>query len=163
MRLAKKRIRVKVKGSGFSATSGRGGCEVRSTENSEVSREQSVTRIEAVTLLPLTQEERDQFGECEEILRAGLHTFFDVGSALLTIRHGRLYRATHATFENYCRDRWGIGRSYAWRVIAAAERLKLLPVNEDIPRPSNEFQIRPFLKLQAEQFPKAWQQAIRRA
>ncbi len=111
----------------------------------------------------LNEKENNQFEACEDILRRGLGTFFEVGSALLTIRQERLYRVSHSTFESYCHERWGIGRSYAWRVIGAAERLKLLPENEDIPRPSNEFQIRPFLKLEPEQFPKAWQQALRKA
>jgi len=92
-----------------------------------------------------------------------LHTFFDVGSALLTIRDCRLYRTTHLTFENYCRERWGISRSYAWRVIGAAERVKLLPPKPDIPKPSNGLQMRPFFKLRPEQFPKTWQQTIQKA
>jgi hypothetical protein len=89
--------------------------------------------------------------------------FFDVGRALLTIREGRLYRASHSSFEAYCHDRWGFGRSYASRVIGAAERLNLLPANCGVRRPTNEFQIRPFLKLEPKAFPKAWQEATKRA
>jgi hypothetical protein len=114
-------------------------------------------------LIPLGEREQDQFKECEAVLHAGLGTFFEVGAALLTIRECHLYRTAHPTFDSYCRDQWGMGRSYAWRLIGAAERLKLLPTDDSIPRPTNEFQIRPFLKLQPEVFPKAWEEAIRRA
>ena len=96
-------------------------------------------------------------------MRRTFATVFEFGSALLTIREGRLYRATHATFEQYCRERWGIGRSYASRQIGAAERLKLLPLDGQFPRPQNEFQIRPFLRLEPDVFPKAWEQAVKRA
>jgi len=111
----------------------------------------------------LSSEEKERLQECETVLHRGLSTFFEVGSALLTIREGRLYRVGHPTFEAYCHERWGIGRSYAWRVMGAAERLKLLPSAGKVARPTNEFQMRPFLKLQPEAFPKAWEQVIARA
>jgi hypothetical protein len=114
-------------------------------------------------LVPLTPGEQERFSTCEEVLRAGLGTFFDVGAALITIREGRLHRTTHPTFERYCRERWGIGRSYACRLIGSALRLNLLPANYSAPRPCSEFQIRPFLSLSPEAFPKAWEEAIRRA
>ena len=36
------------------------------------------------------------------------------------VRDGRLYRATHSSFESYCRERWGIGKSYAYQIMASA-------------------------------------------
>jgi len=113
--------------------------------------------IGADRALSLSQRDRSQLEECEEIIGRGLSTFFDVGSALLNIRDKRLYRGAHKTFEMYCRERWGIGRSYAWRLIGAAVRLNLLPAGQGLLRPLNEFQIRPFLKLAPEAFPRAWQ------
>jgi len=113
--------------------------------------------------LPLTETEQRQMLDCEDVIRQDLMTFFDVGSALLTIRENRLYRAEYATFEVYCRERWNIGRSYAWRLIGAAERLRLLPPDTAMPRPINECQIRPFLKLEPGEFPKAWNEALARA
>src|ERR1035441_10571041 len=77
-------------------------------------------------VLPLSQKDQTQLEQCEEIIGRGLSTFFEVGSALLRIRERRLYQGAHRTFEIYCRERWGIGRSYAWRLIGAAERLNLL-------------------------------------
>ncbi len=112
---------------------------------------------------PLTEAEQIQLERCEDVLQRGLVTFFEVGTALLTIREGRLYRTTHGTFESYCRDRWALGRSYSWRVIAAAKRLRLLLPEDGLPRPANECQMRPFFKLSPEEFPKAWKKAVERA
>ncbi len=113
--------------------------------------------------LPLPEGERAELERCEETIRKGLRTFFAVGSALVTIRDHRLYRASHPTFEAYCQQRWGIGRNYAWRVIGAAERVNLLPAGEDVAKPTSEFQVRPFLKLDAKVFPKAWEETVKRA
>jgi len=45
----------------------------------------------------------------------------------MEIRDNRLYRSDYATFEEYCRERWGWSRSYIHRQIAAAEISNLLP------------------------------------
>src|SRR5665213_1880963 len=65
----------------------------------------------------LSESEQAGFAECEGILKRGLCIFYEVGFALLKIQEERLYRATHVTFEAYCRERWNMGRSYASRVI----------------------------------------------
>lgn len=113
------------------------------------------------TVRPLSPNEEQRFARCEEILKQQLGAVFQAGLALLTIREEKLYRGTHSTFESYCRDRWGVGRSYVWRIIGAAERVRLLPA--DLPKPANEFQIRPFLKLDLKIFPTAWEQTVKRA
>ena len=115
------------------------------------------------TALQLSKCEAAELHECEAILDRGLGTFLEVGNALLTIRESRLYRVTHQSFQQYCLDRWSIGRIYAWRLIGAAERINLLPDSDDTPRPSNEFQVRPFLKLPREEFPNAWKRALKQA
>jgi hypothetical protein len=124
---------------------------------------QGVGALATAFVAPLTETDKNQLRACEGVLQKGLSTFFEVGNALLTIREKRLYGATHPTFENYCRERWGIGRSYAWRVISAAERLNLLPPDDSLPKPASEFQMRPFLKLEPEEFPKVWEQVAKRA
>jgi|GEM_PF-4584148 len=44
-----------------------------------------------------------------------------VAKALVAIRDRRLYRADYPTFEEYCRERWGMTRQHANRQIVAAE------------------------------------------
>ncbi len=39
--------------------------------------------------------------------------FFEAGTALRQLRARRLYRSTHRTFEEYCRERFG----YAYRYL----------------------------------------------
>ena len=74
--------------------------------------------------------------ECEEIIERGLSTFVEVGEALLRIRDHRLYWKSHATFEAYCRERWGFVRRHANRLIEAAQVTKALgPIG---PMPPNE-------------------------
>src|SRR5579863_7504178 len=72
----------------------------------------------------------------------------------MEIKGKELFRETHRNFNLYCLDRWGFGRSYANKLIGSAERIQLLP--EDLPKPANEFQIRPFLQLEPEEFPGKW-------
>ena len=121
-------------------------------------KEKKLTPMEQ--LAALTTRELVELEKCEGIIGRGLGTFFEVGNALLNIRENRLYRSTFQSFEDYCQERWNIGRSYACRVMGAAERVNQLPANSSLPRPSNEFQVRPFLKLSAEEFPGAWKRAV---
>src|SRR6266851_1670786 len=54
-------------------------------------------------------------------MERGIRAFVEVGEALMEIRDNRLYRSDYATFEEYCRERWGWSRRHADRQIAAAE------------------------------------------
>jgi hypothetical protein len=49
--------------------------------------------------------------------------FISVGEALRRIRGKRLYRATHGTWEAYCRSRWRMGRSNIDKLIASAHAI----------------------------------------
>jgi hypothetical protein len=104
---------------------------------------------------PLTAEEKQRLSKLEKVIDAKLGDFFEVGSALMEIKVNGLFRETHRNFNVYCQERWGFGRSYANKLIGSAERIQLLPENQ--PKPANEFQIRPFLKLEPDEFPKKWQ------
>lgn len=46
--------------------------------------------------------------------------FVRVGLAINSIRRERLYRETHATFTDYCRDRLMMSSSHAYRLGRAA-------------------------------------------
>ena len=77
----------------------------------------------------LTNEESAELAALESIVRIGRAVFMQVAAALATIRDKRLYRTSAATFEDYCRDRWDMGRSYANRLIRAADVAKdLVPM-----------------------------------
>ena len=61
----------------------------------------------------------------------------------------KLYRASHGTFEEYCRERWGFARNYANKMIAASSVVSHLGTN--VPKPATESQARPLAKLPAEE------------
>jgi hypothetical protein len=78
--------------------------------------------------------------DCEAVIERGLTTFVEVGEALATIRDARLYKDTHGTFEDYCRERWGFSRRHSNRLIEAAEVVGILgPIG---PTVTNEGQAR---------------------
>src|SRR5512139_3559133 len=81
--------------------------------------------------------------ELEKIIEQGQQTFIEVGRALMEIRDQRLYRGTHATFEAYCRERWGWTRDYADKHIDAVRVTDALPT--DVGKPANEAQARAML------------------
>ncbi len=75
-------------------------------------------------------------------------------AALAEIRDSRIYRNTFATFEEYCRERWGFTKTYANNIIAASEVVSNLTTL--VVKPATETQARPLAKLPAEQQPAAW-------
>ena len=68
----------------------------------------------------ITAPEADMLAFCERKIAAGFSTFCEVGDALLKIRDARLYRASHASFEAYCREKWGMTRRRADQLIEAS-------------------------------------------
>jgi hypothetical protein len=76
--------------------------------------------------------ERSRLVECEAVIKTGLNTFTEVGNALAEIRDSRLYREQFDTFEAYCRDRWGMERAHAYRLVDAAKVVNLLsPIGDN--------------------------------
>ncbi|NJL69698.1 MAG: hypothetical protein HC894_29665 [Microcoleus sp. SM1_3_4] len=107
----------------------------------------------------LDANERARLQELESIVENGLQTFYEVGKALDEIREQKLYRETHKSFENYCRDKWGIARQTANRFISAAQVIEnLTPMGVKIP--ANERQVRPLTGLPPEVQLEIWQEAL---
>jgi len=76
----------------------------------------------------MSQEETAELKRLENVIARGLRTFVEVGQALAEIRTKHLYAGTHTTFDHYCRERWGMSRSYAHRTIEAAQVTAMLPI-----------------------------------
>ena len=99
----------------------------------------------------------------EDTIERGLNTFVEVGAALLEIREGGLYRGQYATFEDYCRERWGMSRQNAHELIGAfrvSENLSGIP---DTPSLGSVSQSRPLTSLPPETQREAWQRAVETA
>lgn len=92
----------------------------------------------------LARSEADRLTSLEAVVERGLKTFVEVGEALLEIQTRALFRAEHASFDDYLRDRWGVSRGQARRTIVAAEVAKSLPIGM---RPKTESQARELLPL----------------
>lgn len=108
--------------------------------------------------IELSKDEAQELDELEAVIEEGAITFFRVGMALAAIREKKLYRSTHPTFEDYCRDRWGMSKSHANRYIDSAEVAKNLTPIGVIPK--RESHARPLAKLPPEQQRQAWQLAL---
>lgn len=70
----------------------------------------------------LIAQERELLLRCEAALENLRISYWAAGKALQAVRDGRLYRATHKRFEDYCNDLWDISPQYAnqlvktWRI-----------------------------------------------
>lgn len=101
--------------------------------------------------------------DCEAVIERGLGTFVEVGQALLDIRDSRLYGESHGTFEDYCRERWGMSRRHANRTIEAADVAGVLgPIG---PTPPTEAVARELAPLRSEptRMAEAWAEATENA
>ena len=87
-----------------------------------------------------------------------------------------LYRSTHRTFEEYCRDHFGHSRQKSNYLIAAADVYENLTTNccqilppEDLTTngsqilPTSEGQVRPITKLEPQEQWEVWQAAVQEA
>jgi hypothetical protein len=89
--------------------------------------------------------------------------FYEAGAALREIRDKQLYRSTHRTFEEYCRDRFGFTRHSANLKILAVDVVDDLVTNGHQILPTNERQVRPITNLQSQERSLIWQQAVEQA
>jgi hypothetical protein len=95
----------------------------------------------------------------EATIERGLTTFVEVGEALLAIRDERLYRDSHGTFEEYCRERWGFSDSRARQLIGAAQTVTNVTA-AGLPAPSNEAQARELSRIPEEDRADVWAKAV---
>jgi hypothetical protein len=110
----------------------------------------------------LTKKEKQALTECEGVIEAGLHKFLEVGTALLKIRDGRLYRATHTTFDDYCRERWCITRGHAYSIMQAVEIAENVQ-SQDLPMPANTDQMLALRNVPPEEQAEVYREAIESA
>ncbi|MEJ7790786.1 MAG: DNA methyltransferase [Gaiellaceae bacterium] len=96
-------------------------------------------------MIEVSAVERTRLVELEAVVKGGLQTFYDVGHALMEIRDARLYRDSHGSFEDYCRERWSMQRAHAYRLIGSAEVMSILSPTGDTP--ANERQARELAPL----------------
>ncbi|NJO63014.1 MAG: hypothetical protein HC836_33790 [Richelia sp. RM2_1_2] len=131
--------------------------------------------VEIVEAEELTvDEERDRLNLERKVERA----FYEAGKALQELRNRRLYRSTHGTFEEYCRDRFGFTHRHVNYLIAGSQVVDNLQMgtigsqtevkdfvgtNSGQVLPTSECQVRPLVSLEPSQQREVWQQAVETA
>jgi hypothetical protein len=93
----------------------------------------------------LSPGEESGLAACEAAIDNLRLAFAAAGKALQVIRDGRLYRGTHATFEEYGLERWDMSRPQLYRLIEAwplGERLAKIGAK------ANERQVRELLPVE---------------
>jgi hypothetical protein len=120
----------------------------------------------------LSATETARLTELEAVVRRGLSTFIEVGTALMEIRDGRLYRASHDTFDHYCRDRWSMSGRRANQLALAADIAREIGQTrcEDgqdlrtiVLKPDNEGQARELAKVPPDDRAATWKEAVETA
>jgi hypothetical protein len=108
----------------------------------------------------LAPAERRRLADLEQVVERGFRTFVSVGLALSEIRDQRLYRETHKSFEDYCRERWGFNDRRASQLIVASEVSTIVGTSP----PENEAQARELAPLRAdpETLREAWDEVVER-
>jgi len=138
--------------------------------SSQENVDSAVISVEVVEIEELSkQEESDRNLLEKKVERA----FFEAGKALMQLRDRRLYRSTHKTFEDYCRDRFGHSRQKSNYLIAAADvyenltticcqnfGIDDLTTNSSQILPTSEGQVRPMTKLEPQEQWEVWQTAV---
>jgi hypothetical protein len=110
----------------------------------------------------LTGEVAGRLDALEAVIERGLRTFVEVGAALGEIRDRKLYKDEYATFDAYCRERWGFGKTYASRQIMASRVVKELPTGNVLP--ANEAQARELARIaDPEERAEVWGEEAREA
>jgi hypothetical protein len=129
----------------------------------------AIITVTAVEIPELTEQEiSDRLHLERKVERA----FFEAGKALAELRDRRLYRSTHKTFEEYCRDRFSYTYRHVNYLIAGClivDNIKVgtnssqnesqdeMGTNSSHFLPTSEVQVRPLAKLEPQQQPEAWQ------
>jgi hypothetical protein len=91
----------------------------------------------------LTIIEVNNLTELEATIEKNLKSFYEVGFALMQIRDNKLYRQTFTTFEGYCKEKWGMNRDYANKLIRSSEVINNLDTTVSI----SERALRPLTKI----------------
>jgi hypothetical protein len=116
--------------------------------------------VSAVEVEELSEEEqRDRLHLERRVERA----VFEAGKALMELRNRRLYRSTHKTFEEYCKERFGYSRRQPYLLMDAAVVFDNLlekcdPLDQVLP--TNERQVRSMTKLEPQEQQEVWLRAV---
>ncbi|OKH44160.1 hypothetical protein NIES2101_29075 [Calothrix sp. HK-06] len=117
----------------------------------------------AISTVQVNELTYDEQRERERLERLVERAFYQAGLALKELRDKRLYRSTHASFDEYCKDRFAYHRSRYYQLINAATIVdNLQPCLQFVDiLPTAEGQVRPLVPLDPDEQRLAWTQAVK--
>lgn len=136
------------------------------TAVAEAPRKTATRKSPTRKIKPLSAHEKEIFERMEGVVQSHLESFSKAGDALVAIRDGRLYRETHGTFEDYCRERWEMSKTQANRLIAAAQvihNIEKVKESKDIAEHLSESAVRPLTGLTPAQQQKVMRKVVEKA
>ncbi|MEH1825881.1 MAG: hypothetical protein V7L22_11035 [Nostoc sp.] len=137
------------------------------SKNEDISQQEDpATATITVTAVEIPELTEQEISDRLHLERKVERAFFEAGKALMELRDRKLYRSTHKTFEEYCRDRFGHNRRQSYLLMDAAvifDNLEQKCDRNDHILPTNEWQVRPLSKLDPDIQPEAWEQAVESA
>lgn len=116
--------------------------------------------VEQIDNLELTANEAGRLEELEDVITKVFVGAYVMWEALEEIDIKRLYRLTHNTFPEYCRDRFEISKQRAYQYIAAKKAFDKVNHGRQKILPLNERQIRPLTRLQPDTQAVAWDKVV---
>jgi ribosomal protein RSM22 (predicted rRNA methylase) len=118
----------------------------------------------SVTDKALQSDIRKRHEELCNLFESELRRFCGQGQTLREIKELKLYKETHKTFEGFLQARFGIDKTYAHRLIGAAEvEEHLLPIVNKSELPQTESQYREVAKAPVEKQAEVVRKAAEKA
>lgn len=108
----------------------------------------------------LVDPQHERLQELEEIIDRHLVGFIEVGRALTEVRDDKLYQATYRTFEAWAEMRFAISRRRAYELMSACKVRGNLERHGAQRLPANERQSRELSRLEPDEQPVVWDQAL---
>lgn len=113
----------------------------------------------------LSAEDRKYRTSREKIVGLGVRASIRAAKALYEIfsyRGGALWKASHDSFESYCREKWDYGKAHSYRLKDCGDFVvdleKQSPIGD---LPANEGQVRPILDLPRESRIRVWKAVVK--
>ena len=105
----------------------------------------------------------ERLGHLEEVLGRRGTPLTEQCRAWAEIKASRLYEPEFRTWEDYCRQSWGLSRRHADRLEVVARVVEAFGPIGPVPQPTHESQVRPLANLAPELMRRVWQEAVQLA
>jgi hypothetical protein len=120
----------------------------------------SALELSSLPPAPLTVLEVAELDECEADITLAHDAVIQARKAMARIRGGKLYRATHSTFEAYCEERWDFSARHGHRLADEATVAFNVTHGSQLPAPESGRALRALSLVPDEEQPDVWAEAV---